>query len=258
MNILITGSASGLGYNTGINLAREGYHVFLTTENDKQLEVLNDKVKNMDNIDTFKLDITNKNDLKKLEKKDIDILISNAAVGYGGSIIDIDTEKFRHSYEVNVLSNFELIKKVINKMIENGNGKIIIMSSMISNISIPFFGIYAGTKASITMTGKCLRKEIKAINKNIKVCIIEPGLYKTGFNRFMIENKYNEETIFKDFYDSIRNLENEILDFSAKKKYDSITKQIIKAVKEENPKEIYRAPMFQNLLIKLYIKFLKK
>ena len=159
MNILITGSASGLGYNAGINLAREGYHVFLTTENDKQLEVLNDKVKNMDNIDTFKLDITNKNDLKKLEKKDIDILISNAAVGYGGSIIDIDTEKFRHSYEVNVLSNFELIKKVINKMIEKGNGKIIIMSSIISNIPIPFFGIYAGTKASITMTGKCLRKK---------------------------------------------------------------------------------------------------
>ena len=231
MNILITGSASGLGYNAGINLAREGYHVFLTTENDKQLEVLNDKVKNMDNIDTFKLDVTNKNDLKKLDEINIDILISNAAVGYGGSIIDIDTEKFRHSYEVNVLSNFELIKRVINKMIEKGNGKIIIMSSMISNISIPFFGIYAG---------------------------IEPGLYKTGFNRFMIENKYNEETIFKDFYDSIRNLENEILDFSAKKKYDSITKQIIKAVKEENPKEMNRAPMLQNLLIKLYIKFLKK
>ena len=37
MNILITGSASGLGYNVGINLAREGYHVFLTTENDKQI-----------------------------------------------------------------------------------------------------------------------------------------------------------------------------------------------------------------------------
>ena len=209
MNILITGSASGLGYNAGINLAKKGYHVFLTTENDKQLEVLNNKVKNMDNIDTFKLDVTNKNDLNALDEINIDILISNAAVGYGGSIIDVDTEKFRYSYEVNVLSNFELIKKVINKMIEKGNGKIIIMSSMISNISIPFFGIYA-------------------------------------------------ETIFKDFYDSIRKLENEILDFSAKRKYDSITKQIIKAVKEENPKEMYRAPLLQNLLIKLYIKFLKK
>ena len=93
MNILITGSASGLGYNAGINLAKKGYHVFLTTENDKQLEVLNDKVKNMDNIDTFKLDVTNKNDLNALDEINIDILISNAAVGYGGSIIDIDTEK---------------------------------------------------------------------------------------------------------------------------------------------------------------------
>ena len=141
---------------------------------------------------------------------------------------------------------------------EKGNGKIIIMSSMISNISIPFFGIYAGTKASITMTGKCLRKEIKVINKNIKVSIIEPGLYKTGFNRFMIENKYNEETIFKDFYDSIRNLESEILDFAEKEKYDSITRKIIKAIEKENPKEIYRAPILQNILIKFYIKFLKK
>ena len=92
MNILITGSASGLGYNAGINLAREGYHVFLTTENDKQLEVLNDKVKNMDNIDTFKLDVTNKNDLKKLDELEalgplidqkfgrLDVLIANAGI----------------------------------------------------------------------------------------------------------------------------------------------------------------------------------
>ena len=62
-------------------------------------------------------------------------------------------------------------------MIEKGNGKIIIMSSIISNIPIPFFGIYAGTKASITMTGKCLRKEIKAINKNIKVLVKDHKIY---------------------------------------------------------------------------------
>lgn len=258
MNILITGSASGLGYNAGINLAKRGYHVYLTTENYKQLEVLNNKVNNIDNIDTFKLDITNKDDLKKIDEIHIDVLISNASLGYGGSIIDIDIKKIRKSYEVNVLSNFEFIKKVINKMIEKGNGKIIIMSSMISNISIPFFGIYAGTKASITMMGKCLRKEIKILNKNIKVSIIEPGLYKTGFNKFMVESKYTENSIFKDFYNSIRILENEILDFVEHKKYDSITKQIIKAVEKENPKEVYRAPMFQNILIKFYIKFLKK
>lgn len=258
MNILITGSASGLGYNAGINLAKRGYHIYLTTESDKQLEVLNDKVNDIDNISTFKLDITNQDDLKKIDEIDIDVLISNAAVCYGGSIIDVDINKIRESYEINVLSNFELIKIVIDKMIKKGNGKIIIMSSMISNISIPFFGIYAGTKASITMVGKCLRKEVKVLNKNIKVSIIEPGLYKTGFNKFMVESKYTKNSVFKDFYDSIRNLESEILDFAEKEKYDSITKKIIKAVEEKNSKEIYRAPILQNILIKFYIKFLKK
>lgn len=258
MNILITGSASGLGYNAGINLAKRGYHVYLTTENDKQLKVLNDKVNTIDNINTFKLDITDKDDLNILDEIDIDVLISNAAVCYGGSIVDVDINKVRESYEVNVLSNFNLIKKVINKMIKKERGKIIIMSSMISNIPIPFFGIYAGTKASITMVGKCLRKEVKVLNKNIKISIIEPGLYKTGFNKFMVESKYTENSVFKDFYDSIRNLESEILDFAEKEKYDSITRKIIKAIEKENPKEIYRAPILQNILIKFYIKFLKK
>lgn len=258
MNILITGASSGLGYNAGISLAKRGYYVFFTAETNKQLEVLNEKIKYYDNINSFKLDITDKNDLKKIDKLDIDILISNASVGYGGSIIDTDMKRIRESYEVNVLSNFELIKKIINKMIKKGRGRIIIMSSMISNISIPFFGIYASTKASITMLGKCLRKEINILNNNIFISIIEPGLYKTGFNKYMVESKYNENSIFNDFYNSITNLENEILNFSEKKKYNSIINKIIKAVEVKNPKEIYRAPLIQNILIKIYIKLLKK
>ena len=46
MNILITGAASGIGYDAGVKLAKKGYHVFLTTEDDKQLKVLREKVDN--------------------------------------------------------------------------------------------------------------------------------------------------------------------------------------------------------------------
>ena len=60
MNILITGSASGIGYDVGLKLADLGYNVFLTTENDKQLEVLKEKIKDIDNIGTFRLDLTKK------------------------------------------------------------------------------------------------------------------------------------------------------------------------------------------------------
>lgn len=256
MNVLITGAASGIGFNTGIKLAKKGYHVFLTTEDDKQLETLREKLVDIDNVGSFRLDITNEEDRHLLDNMDIDILISNAAIGQGGSILDVPMKDVRKCYDVNVFYNFEIIKLVCKKMLEKGSGKIIIMSSMLANISLPFFGIYASTKASISMLASSLRKEIKLINNSIKIAIIEPGIYKTGFNRFMIEN--GNITKYKLFNESIENLEKEILNFAGLDELDSISKKIICAIEDDNPKLIYRAPLLQNILIKLYIKFIKK
>lgn len=256
MNILITGSASGIGYHTAIRLSKMGYHVFLTTEDDKQLEVLREKVSEFDNIGTFRLNVKNKEDVDLLKNFDVDVLISNAAIGQGGSIIDIDMKKIKNCYDVNVFSNFEVVKIVLQNMIKKKSGKIILMSSMIANISIPFFGIYASTKASISMLGKCLRKEIKMIDDNIKISIIEPGIYKTGFNRVMIENSNISK--YKMFNKSLEEFEKEILNFAGSTNLDSISDKIIKCIESDDPKSIYRAPLLQNILIKLYIKFIKK
>lgn len=256
MNILITGSASGIGYHTAIRLSKMGYHVFLTTEDDKQLEVLREKVSEFDNIGTFRLNVKNKEDIDLLKNFDVDVLISNAAIGQGGSIIDIDMKKIKNCYDVNVFSNFEVVKIVLQNMIKKKSGKIILMSSMIANISIPFFGIYASTKASISMLGKCLRKEIKMIDDNIKISIIEPGIYKTGFNRVMIENSNISK--YKMFNKSLEEFEKEILNFAGSTNLDSISDKIIKCIESDDPKSIYRAPLLQNILIKLYIKFIKK
>lgn len=172
MNVLITGAASGIGFKTGIDMANLGYHVYLTTENEKQLEVLKEKTNGQINVECFKLDVTNKKDREKVKNLDIDIFISNSAVGLGGSILEADMNKVRECYEVNVFSNFELTKTILNNMLNKDSGKIIIMSSMISNISLPFFGIYASTKASISMLTNCLRKEIKMLTDNVKIVLI--------------------------------------------------------------------------------------
>lgn len=260
MNILITGSASGIGYNTGMKLAKKGYNVFFSVETDKQLGVLREKIENdRIHIGSFKLDIKNKKDRQKLKDMDIDILISNAAIGVGGSILEANMDDVRENYEVNVFSNFEVIKMVLENMLKKNSGKIIIMSSMISNIPIPFLGIYASTKASISMLGSCLRKEIKLINKNIDITLIEPGIYKTGFNKVMLDNKYdNEDSKFRKFNNSIMKFENEILNYAGCNNLDSITNKIVYVVEKEKTKSIYRAPLIQNILIKLYIKFIKR
>lgn len=260
MNVLITGAASGIGYSVGMQLAKIGYNVFFTVKTDKQLQVLREKIDNAKiHIGSFKLDVKDKDDRQKLKGMDIDVLISNAAIGIGGSIIEANMNDVRENYEVNVFSNFEVIKIVLENMLKKNSGKIIIMSSIISNIPIPFLGIYASTKASISMLGNCLRKEIRLINKNIEITIIEPGIYKTGFNKLMLDNKYdNKNSKFKELNNAIMILENEILNFTECDNLESITNKIIYVVKQNKTKSIYRSPLIQNILIKLYIKFIKK
>lgn len=258
MNVLITGAASGIGYNVGIKLAKIGYNVFFTVEDEKQLKVLREKIDTNLKIGSFKLNVKRENDRKKLEKMDIDILISNAAIGLGGSILEANMNDVRDIYEVNVFSNFELIKIVLNNMLNKNSGKIIIISSMISNIPIPFLGIYASTKSSISMLGSCLKKEIKLINKNIDIAIIEPGIYKTGFNKVMLDNKYNNcNSRFKKLNDSIMKFENEILNYFGSDNLDTIVNKIVYVIKKRKTKNIYRAPLIQNIFIKIYIKIFK-
>lgn len=259
MNILITGALSGIGYKTGIDLAKLGYYVYLTCETDNQLNLLKEKIKGKANLECFKVDITNISDRNKLDNLDIDIFISNSAVGQGGSILDTDISKIRQCYEVNVFSNIETIKVILNNMLKKDKGRIIVISSMISNISLPFFGIYGSSKASITSLTKSLRKEVKYLTDNIKIIIVEPGLYKTGFNKVMIDNKLdNKNSPFLKYENKL--IENEILifDILEKKKLDTISKKIIKSVEDKYPKQIYRAPLLQNIFLKIYIKLLKK
>lgn len=256
MNVLITGAASGIGYDTGLKLADLGYHVFLTTENDKQLELLKEKVKDYNNIGTFRLDLTKKEDRNILENFDLDILISNAAIDQGGSIIDIDLKKIKECYDVNLFYNIDIIKIVLKNMINKKKGKIIIISSMLSNIYLPFFGIYGSSKSALSHISISLKKEMKLIDKNIKIKLVEPGIYKTGFNRFMIDNSMADKYYL--FNKSVCDLEKEILNFVGKEKLDSISNKIIEAVKDDSNKTIYRAPFLHNLLLKIYIKLLKK
>ncbi|MDD2181573.1 MAG: SDR family NAD(P)-dependent oxidoreductase, partial [Bacilli bacterium] len=148
--ILFTGARSGIAHATIKRLLNKDYLIYLTVHTDKQLELVRETYKNNENVICLKIDITNKEDLIKLEGLDIDILVSNASIGEGGSIVEIPMDKVRNNFEVNVFSNFEIIQKVFKQMIKKNNGRIIVMSSLIRLVPINFLGVYSATKASIS------------------------------------------------------------------------------------------------------------
>jgi len=243
MKILITGATSGIGFKTGVDLIKKGHFVYFTTHRNKQIITTKDKLKELgllESASVFKLDITNSDDRKLIYDLDINVLICNAAVGYGGSVVDIPISKLEDNFNVNVFSNIKLIQMYLGHLfIEKKKGKVVVISSIASMIPIPFLGSYSSSKAALSRLITCLNKEMKLIDKDIKIKLIEPGIYNTGFNDVMIV-KEKQRKLFSTI--GSNNLK-------------SISNKIIKAVESSSNKCIYRAPLYQCIFLKILLLF---
>ena len=121
-------------------------------------------------------------------------------------------------------------------------------------LPFPYLGFYTSSKAAISLLTFTIRKELKILNPNISVSLIEPGAYHTGFNQVMIDKKgkllWKEEEIEEQ---SITRLQRNLFAIIEKKKFSSIVKKIVKEVEKENPKFKIRAPILQIVGTKLYL-----
>ena len=253
--ILYTGSRSGISHYVVNKIKDMNYYLYLGVHTSMEEKYLKEKYNDYSNIEVFKLDITNNKDKDKIKNLDIDILINNAAIGEGGSIAEIDMNRVRTNFETNVFSSFEIVQIVLRNMIKKKSGKIIIMSSLASIIPLKFLGSYCASKASISQMTRVLRKEVKMINSNIQIILIEPGIYHTGFNEVMLDNKYKYmdiDSYFKSQIEQIRKKENILFSLLSKNDFSSIGDKIIKAITSNHPRFIYRAPFLQSLGAKLY------
>lgn len=257
MKILITGAYQGIAYLTALTLAERGHNIYLTCHTTKQVKVLKERIGKIKNITIIKTDITKEEDRKKVLDLNVDCLYNHAGIALGGSIIEADMDEVRENFEVNVFSSFRLLQLVLRQMVNKDKGRIVVMSSLASHFPIPFAGVYSATKASITSITTALQKEMFLMGTNVKVALIEPGLYHTGFNQKFLANKYDDGKYFKDIKKELKTVEHFVFKSLEKKNLDSIVIQIVRAIEDEKPKSVYRAPFIQSLIGRLYSLFRK-
>lgn len=234
-----------------IQRLKGNYFIYVTVHTDSEVKYIKNLYKE-NNIECIKLDITK--DLDKLNKLDIDILVCNAAIAESGSLFEIPLEKVKENYNVNVFSNLDLIQKVSKKMIKKGKGKIVIISSLTSKMVLPFLGSYSSSKASLSAIARSLYYESKLLKSKIDIVLIEPGLYKTGFNKLAFDKKYefmDNDSFFKSQIELIRKVENAYLFLFERRKLKSIANKIYEAITIDNPKFRYSAPFSHNLFSKI-------
>ncbi len=257
MKILIVGGTSNIGYLLSKKLYLRGHKVYIGVHHDKQVNSLAHKA--MEEhlcVSILKLDINSKDDRYRLNRINPDCLIIHSSVGYGGTLLDMNMDVVKQNYETNVFSSFSLIQEFYNlKKNTNSPTKIFITSSIAGYLPMPFLGSYSSTKAAITNIGKALKYELKYLNSNISISIIEPGCYHTGFNQVMIDNKEkysSNRNTYKNISD-LNRIQRNIFRLLEQDNYDDLVNKIIKEIEKDKPKFMIRRPIIQSILLKIYL-----
>ncbi len=196
-NIVVTAAAQGIGRSTAIAFAKEGANVIATDINE---EKLNEIKANNSNIETYKLDSTNKLDVENFCSSINNINILFHAVGFvhHGAILDCDSEEFQRSINVNIYSAYLMSHSLLPKMIKQKKGNIIIVSSAASSVKgVPNRFIYTTTKAALNGFVKAIA--VDYIKDGIRCNAILPGTVETPSWEGRVQMADDPEQARKDF-----------------------------------------------------------
>ena len=180
--VLITGAATGFGYGVTIQLAEKGFEVIAAVEVYGQVQPLKRDLaaRGFKNVRVEKLDVTVDGDRRKALRWDVEILVNNAGVLEGGSVVDIPASNMRHEFEVNVIGPLLLTQGIAKQMVKRGKGRIVWVSSREGLNVNPFTGIYSASKHAIEAIAETMSMELQEFG--IEVATINPGPFLTGFN----------------------------------------------------------------------------
>ena len=175
--IIVTAAAQGIGRATALNFANEGASVIATDINEEKLIELN---KENNSIKTQKLDATDKNAVEEFCSTIdvVDVLFHAVGFVHHGTLLQCDETEFYRSINVNVFSAYLMSYNLLPKMLDQGKGNIIIVSSAASNVKgAPNRFIYGTTKAALNGFVKALAADY--VKNGIRCNAILPGTVET-------------------------------------------------------------------------------
>ena len=236
---LVTGSSSGIGFETSLALAREGYFTYATMrdltksaeiENIAKDEELSLKVIQLDVDDEQSVDYAVKSIMD--EKGRVDVLVNNAGWGIWGTAEDVSLDEFREQFETNFFSVVRMIQKVAPIMRKQGSGDIVNISSVAGRIGFPVSTAYISSKFALEGLSESIRFELGQFGVN--VIIIEPGVIKTNFfDSMKTAKKADEGETYRDITLKVITGVKMMAEMGTPPK--EVANVIIKAIKDDKP-----------------------
>lgn len=183
---LVTGSSSGIGLLTTVELARAGFRVVASMRDLGRRQRLDEAAAAAGvakNIDVRRLDVTEFDRIPEFVSQldrdygRLDVLVNNAGFAVAGFAEDLLLEELRQQFETNFFGAVSVTKAVLPIMRRQRSGHIIMVSSIGGRISAPVIGAYDSSKFALEGWSESLRIETRSLG--IRVVLVEPGSYQT-------------------------------------------------------------------------------
>ncbi|GFZ79065.1 short-chain dehydrogenase [Aquaticitalea lipolytica] len=182
---IVTGAASGLGYELALLLAKDSYNLILIDIDTINLDVAKQSILESYSVDVKLIikDLSEENVAEVIfeEIKDtpIDVLINNAGFGLFGTFSDTDWKRELEMLQVHIITTTHLTKLVLDGMIKQKSGKILNMSSLAAFQPGPLMSIYYASKGYMLSFSEAIANELKGTG--VTVTALCPGPTKTSF-----------------------------------------------------------------------------
>jgi NAD(P)-dependent dehydrogenase (short-subunit alcohol dehydrogenase family) len=192
---LVTGSSSGIGYETSLMLARSGFLTYATMRNlNKSGDIKAIAAKENLPIRITLLDVTDSvsiyNAVQTIlsEMGRLDVLVNNAGYVLDGALEDLSMDEIKAQYETNIFGLIRPTQAVLPAMRKQKSGTIVNISSVAGRFGYPGGSAYISTKFAVEGLSESMAYELEPFG--IKVIIIEPGVIRTNiFNSVVVAKK---------------------------------------------------------------------
>lgn len=179
----ITGASSGFGRAFASYAIKRGYSVAATARDVRNLDALVQQAPSR--VLALKLDVTRQDEVGRAVQAAvarfgrIDVLINNAGFGLVGAVEETPMGEWRAAMETMFFGAIAMTRAALPTLRAQGAGAVVNISSMGGQMSTAGFGAYSAAKFALEGASEALAQELAPFG--IKVLIVEPGAFRTGF-----------------------------------------------------------------------------
>jgi uncharacterized protein len=179
---IVTGASSGIGLELAKLAAQDGFDLIVAA--DTPFVEAGPALKNLGtDVREIEADLSTKQGVDQLlaavGDRPVDVLVANAGHGLGHGFLDQSPDEWMHVINTDVTGTLLLVQPVVQKMVERGEGRVLMTGSIAGHLSGAFQAVYNGSKAFIDSFAAALNEEIR--DSGVTVTCLKPGATETNF-----------------------------------------------------------------------------